>query len=375
MKHYRDTWVEVDLDAIAYNVRQAKKLHPNKVVMAVVKANGYGHGDIEVATAALDAGAEMLAVSSLDEAFRLRDYGMTCKVLNLGVTNVNDVLLASKRDISITAHDKTWIMNILDIPLTVQLHVHLKIDTGMHRIGLTDEKDVKTCFNLLSVHRNIKVEGIYTHMATADCDHDYFHKQVAHFQNMTQQLDLSNVTYIHLANSATTLQFDVDFTNAVRFGISMYGVNPGGDFIPLNFDLKPTLGLYSRLSQVKKLKKGDKVGYGATYEAKEEVWLGVIPIGYADGWIRAHQGRHVVVDGYECEIIGRICMDQMMIRLPKELPIGTLVTLIGDGMPASRVAKEMGTIEYEIFCLISDRISRLYKVDDKIIKLRRMRFD
>lgn len=375
MQHYRTTWIEVNLEAIAYNVKQMKLRHPDKTVMAVVKANGYGHGDIMVATAALDAGADMLAVSSLDEALHLRHHGFTCPILNLGVTAVRDVQVAAGNNISITAHDYAWMMDCLAQQFTTTLRIHLKIDSGMHRIGLTCDKQVKNALELLIQHPGITVEGIYTHMATADCDHEYYHRQVEKFQKMIARLDLHQITYIHLANSATALQFDVAFTNAVRIGISMYGVNPVMDGLPLNLKLKPTLGLYSRLTQVKQLKKGMKVGYGLTYEAKEDEWMGVVPIGYADGWTRAHQGRMVVVNNYECEIIGRVCMDQMMIRLPEKLPTDTLVTLIGVGMPVERIAKELGTIEYEIFCLLSDRIPRIYKRNKKILGIQKMRFE
>ena len=158
-------------------------------------------------------------------------------------------------------------------------------------------------------------------------------------------------------------------------GLGLYGINPDEDFIPISFDLKPALKLFSNVVQVKKIKKGDKVGYGATYEASEDEWIGVVPIGYADGWIRLHQGRNVIVNGVECEIVGRVCMDQMMIRLPNPIPMGTVVTLIGEGMPVERVAREIGTISYEILCLISDRVPRVYKKDGKIIAVKKMRFE
>ena len=185
---------------------------------------------------------------------------------------------------------------------------------------------------------------------------------------------MSGVKYVHLENTATLLQKEFDFDHAIRLGIGLYGVNPDANFIPIDFDLKPALKLLSNLVQVKQIKKGDKVGYGSTYEAKNDEWIGVVPIGYADGWIRLHQGRCVIVEGHECEIVGRVCMDQMMIRLPKQFPMGTTVTLIGDGMPVERVAKEIGTISYEILCLISDRVPRVYTQNGKTIAVKKMRF-
>lgn len=373
-EYYRDTWAEIDLDAIAYNVKQIKKLHPTKEIFAVVKANGYGHGDAEVSKVAIEAGVSCLAVSGLDEALRLRQSGIEVPILVLGMTRLKDVSLAAENNISLTAHDEVWINHLVSLPLEKKIKVHLKIDSGMHRLGLMDANQIQTNFNLLKTAPMVEVEGIFTHMATADCDKEYLDYQIQNFKHLISNLDLSGVKYVHLENTATLLQKEFDFDHAIRLGIGLYGVNPDADFIPIDFALKPALKLLSNLVQVKQIKKGDKVGYGSTYEAKNDEWIGVVPIGYADGWIRSHQGRCVIVEGYECEIVGRVCMDQMMIRLPKKFPMGTKVTLIGDGMPVERVAKEIGTISYEILCLISDRVPRVYKQNGKTIAIKKMRF-
>ena len=245
----------------------------------------------------------------------------------------------------------------------------------MHRLGLTTKEKVKETFELLKAAPNVELEGVFTHMATADCDADYLEYQIKTFESLIEDLDLSSIKYVHIENTATLLQREFEFDHAIRLGLGLYGINPDATFIPLEFDLKPALKLYSKITQVKRINKGDKVGYGATYTAENDEWIGVVPIGYADGWIRAHQGRNVIVEGKECEIIGRVCMDQLMIRLPHEVEMGTMVTLIGDGMPVERVADEIGTISYEILCMLSDRVPRVYKQDRKIITVRKMRFD
>ena len=352
-EYYRDTWAEIDLDAITHNVKQIKDLHPTKEIFAVVKANGYGHGDAEVSKVAIEAGVSCLAVSGLDEALRLRQSGIEVPILVLGMTRLKDVALAAENNISLTAHDEVWINHLVSLPLEKKIKVHLKIDSGMHRLGLMTEEQVQKNFNMLKTAPMVEVEGVFTHMATADSDKEYLGHQIETFKRLIANLDLSDVKYVHLENTATLLQKEFDFDHGIRLGLGLYGINPDKEFIPIEFELKPALKLLSNLVQVKKIKKGDKVGYGATYEAQEDEWIGVVPIGYADGWTRSHQGRHVIVNGYECEIIGRVCMDQMMIRLPKQFPMGTEVTLIGDGMPVERVAKEVGTISYEILCLIS----------------------
>lgn len=374
-EYYRDTWAEIDLDAITHNVKQIKDLHPTKEIFAVVKANGYGHGDTEVSKVAIEAGVSCLAVSGLDEALRLRNSGIEVPILVLGMTRLKDVLLAAENNISLTAHDEMWIEHLVSLPLTTPVKVHLKIDSGMHRLGLMTEEQVQKNFNMLKTAPMVEVEGVFTHMATADSDKEYLGHQIEMFKRLIANLDLSGVKYVHLENTATLLQKEFDFDHGIRLGLGLYGINPDKEFIPIEFELKPALKLLSNLVQVKKIKKGDKVGYGATYEAQEDEWIGVVPIGYADGWTRSHQGRHVIVNGYECEIIGRVCMDQMMIRLPKQFPMGTEVTLIGDGMPVERVAAEVGTISYEILCLISDRVPRVYKQGGKIIAVKKMRFE
>ena len=374
-EYYRDTWAEIDLDAITHNVKQIKDLHPTKEIFAVVKANGYGHGDAEVSKVAIEAGVSCLAVSGLDEALRLRNSGIEVPILVLGMTRLKDVPLAAENNISLTAHDEMWIEHLVSLPLTTPVKVHLKIDSGMHRLGLMTEEQVQKNFNMLKTAPMVEVEGVFTHMATADSDKEYLGHQIETFKHLIASLDLSDVKYVHLENTATLLQKEFDFDHGIRLGLGLYGINPDKEFIPIEFELKPALKLLSNLVQVKKIKKGDKVGYGATYEAQEDEWIGVVPIGYADGWTRSHQGRHVIVNGYECEIIGRVCMDQMMIRLPKQFPMGTEVTLIGDGMPVERVAAEVGTISYEILCLISDRVPRVYKQGGKIIAVKKMRFE
>ncbi len=374
-EYYRDTWAEIDLDAITHNVKQIKDLHPTKEIFAVVKANGYGHGDVEVSKVAIEAGVSCLAVSGLEEALCLRKSGIEVPILVLGMTRLKDVPLAAENNISLTAHDEMWIEHLVSLPLKMPIKVHLKIDSGMHRLGLMSEEKVRTNFNMLKEAPMVELEGVFTHMATADTDKEYLAYQIDNFKNLIANLDLSGVKYVHLENTATLLQKEFDFDHGIRLGLGLYGVNPDAEFIPIDFELKPALKLLSNLVQVKQIKKGHKVGYGATYEATEDEWIGVVPIGYADGWTRAHQGRNVVVNGHECEIIGRVCMDQLMIRLPKPFPMGTEVTLIGDGMPVERVAKEIGTISYEILCLISDRVPRVYKQSGKTIAVKKMRFE
>lgn len=369
---YRPTWITIQLDAIYDNIRNIQHLQPSKSLFAVIKANAYGHGDIEVGKVALEAGATGLAVSSLDEALRLREAGIEAPVLVLGATLPSDSFIAANHQISLTVATTEWVKEAARYLSNTPLKVHLKVNTGMNRLGVHLKETLQSMVETLIHHPQFELEGLFTHFATADGDLEFFNQQCQTFQTLIEGLDLSGIRYVHVSNTAATLHHSFDFDQAVRVGLGLYGVQPTE--APLPFSLKPALSLHSQLVQIRWLEAGESVGYGATYQATEGHWMGVIPIGYADGWWRANQGRCVIVDGHECEIIGRVCMDQLMIALPHEMKVGTTVTLIGEGMSAERVAEELETIPYEVFCSLSDRIPRVYLYQGQQVHCNPMRF-
>ncbi|MEK4439749.1 MULTISPECIES: alanine racemase [Niallia] len=365
---YRDTWVEIDLDAIAYNVGELrKKLHPENKLIAVVKANGYGHGALQVARTALRSGANYLAVAFLDEAISLRKQGITAPILVLGASRPKDVMTAIKYKVTLTVYYKDWLEEAVQfLNKEASLTIHLKLDTGMGRIGVRNEQEIQSIEELLVKHPNIVVEGIFTHFATADeKNSSYFESQIQRFKELLSYFT-KLPAIIHCSNSAASLLHPDLQYNAVRLGISMYGLTPSLEIEPdLPYPLQEAFSLRTKLVQVKKLNKGDKVSYGATYEAKEEEWIGTLPIGYADGWLRKLQGQEVLVEGIRAPIVGRICMDQCMIRLPFYLEPGTEITLIGKQRDAeisvNEIAAKLETINYEITCMISTRVPRVFK--------------
>lgn len=365
---YRDTWVEIDLDAIAYNVGELrKKLHPENKLIAVVKANGYGHGALQVARTALRSGANYLAVAFLDEAISLRKQGITAPILVLGASRPKDVMTAIKYKVTLTVYYKDWLEEAVQfLNKDDSLTIHLKLDTGMGRIGVRNEQEIQSIEELLVKHPNIVVEGIFTHFATADeKNSSYFESQIQRFKELLSYFT-KLPAIIHCSNSAASLLHPDLQYNAVRLGISMYGLTPSLEIEPdLPYPLQEAFSLRTKLVQVKKLNKGDKVSYGATYEAKEEEWIGTLPIGYADGWLRKLQGQEVLVEGIRAPIVGRICMDQCMIRLPFYLEPGTEITLIGKQRDAeisvNEIAAKLETINYEITCMISTRVPRVFK--------------
>ncbi|MBT2659146.1 alanine racemase [Bacillus sp. ISL-18] len=374
---YRDTWAEVDLECIAENVSSVRKHLPEKVeIMAVVKANAYGHGDVQVAKTALSAGAGLLAVAFMDEAVALRHKGIQAPILVLGASRPEDVQVAAKYDISLTVFQKDWLQKAQQhLAICDRVSLHIKVDTGMGRIGVRSRDELASVEQFILKDERFHFEGIFTHFATADeLDTRYFQQQLALFEEMLKGLT-KQPKYIHTSNSAAAIRFPKAYFNAVRLGITMYGLTPSLEMekeIP--FPLKEAFSLQTRLVHVKQVKQGAKVSYGATYESSKDEWIGTIPIGYADGWIRRLQGQEVLVDGKRSPIVGRICMDQCMVRLPAHVPVGTPVTLIGrqgqEFISINEIAAKLDTINYEVPCIITNRVPRLYKKGGKIVDIK-----
>ncbi len=376
---YRDTWVEVDLDAIHENVRHARETIPEDVeLFAVVKANAYGHGAAAVARTALEAGANRLAVAFLDEALAMRAAGITVPILVLGAVRPQDVNIAAANNIALPVFNSEWLNQAKKVWNESQpLHLHVTFDSGMGRIGIRQKSELIACLTELNDIPAFEIEGAFTHFATADeLDTTYFEKQYATFKEQIQWLEEMHgrPALIHCANSATSLRFADCLFNAARIGIIMYGLTPSPEMSPLlPYDLKEAFSLHSKIVHVKQIERGECVSYGATYTAQGKEWIATVPIGYADGWIRKLQGFEVLVDGVKAPIVGRICMDQLMIRLPHPLPVGTHVILIGkqgsETVSANDVAAYLGTINYEVTCMINFRVPRVFRKNGQIVEI------
>ncbi|MBH9968771.1 alanine racemase [[Bacillus] enclensis] len=374
---FRDTWAEINLDHLTDNIKNIKRhIASDEVKMfAVVKANAYGHGDLQVAEAALEAGVHGLAVAFLDEAVSLRKGGIEAPILVLGASRAQDVNLASDYNVSLTAFDLDWLKEASKhLKPDARLKLHIKCDTGMGRIGIRSADELKKIESYIHSISQFEMEGIFTHYATADeLDDAYLERQLGKFNEMLAVLD-ERPEYVHSSNSAAVLRKPDTHFNAVRVGIAMYGLTPSQEMKEvLPVPLKEVFSLYSKLIHTKEIKAGDKISYGATYEASGNEWIGTIPIGYADGWIRKLQGQEIIVDGKRSPIIGRICMDQCMISLPRPLKTGEKVTLIGragnEAVTIDEIAGKLETINYEIPCIISARVPRIYIRDGKPVKV------
>ncbi|MCW1927664.1 alanine racemase [Bhargavaea beijingensis] len=363
----RPTVASVDLEAIRENVRNTARIAgPDTGVIAVVKADGYGHGAVRVAEAALDAGAMMLAVATPEEAVELREAGLEADILLLGASPVPFARVASEMGIIITADSPTWMEQVAgEAPdFGRPLQVHLKVDTGMGRLGVRSGEDLLRMYRTARAAK-IVVDGVFTHFATADePDNEVWRKQASGFREAVALLP-ERPRLVHASNSAAAFMHPDCRFDAVRLGISLYGIAPSG-FVGehLPFPLRPALTLSTELVHVKRIGRGDTVSYGATYRAASDEWIGTLPIGYADGFLRGLGGQDVLIGGRRCPVVGRICMDQCMVRLPREMAPGEPVILLGkqgdEEIRPDEWADRLGTIPYEVVVTLSKRIPRVY---------------
>ncbi|MFC4410544.1 alanine racemase [Chungangia koreensis] len=367
--HYRPTYAEIDLEAIRSNIEGLKTYLDEKTgVIAVVKANAYGHGDIEVAKAAIEAGAIMLAVATPEEALRLREEFPETDILVMGPVSPAFAEVAAAERIMLTAFSVEWMNRVLEEAdkFLVPLQVHAKVDSGMGRIGVRSIDDWEELIHLIRTSSHFILDGIYTHFATADEESKSFvDEQATVFKEFISQLP-EKPRLVHAANSAAALRYRQLQFDAVRFGIAMYGFPPSPvvkEVLP--YELKPALSLYSEIAHIKKVEVGSTIGYGQAYTAEQEEWIATLPIGYADGLQRGLSGQEVIIGGVRAPIVGRICMDQCMIRLSKEYSIGEQVVLIGkQGEEEIRMeewAERLQTIPYETAVLLTNRVNRVYK--------------
>ncbi|ANZ32901.1 alanine racemase [Staphylococcus carnosus] len=368
-KFYRPTYLKVDLEAILKNYQVLGKLQPNKTVMPVIKANAYGMGSVNVGHYLKNHGAEFFAVATLDEAIELRMHRIDTKILILGVVIPKDINKAIQHRVALTVPSYAWLneaIKYLDEDLEKDLWLHVKIDTGMGRLGVKSAEDYQKTVALIQSHEHLIFEGVFTHFAQADEDSPHTKEQYEIFENWVDTIP--HPSYVHAQNSAGTILFDAPICNMVRTGISLYGYYPS-EYVEeqTNAELYPSAEWITEIVDIKYLNIGDTVSYGSTYTAEKSEKIAILPVGYADGFPRMMQGTNVEVNGQQCTIIGRVCMDQMMIALPEneDINVGDKVTLLNreHSGPQSLLshAKQQQTINYEVLCRIGRRVPRIYE--------------
>jgi alanine racemase len=318
--------VTIDLGAVRHNVETLQRVVAPAEVWAVVKADAYGHGAADVSRAALESGAAALAVATVPEALALRRTEPDARLLVMGPTEPEEFESAREARLELTAANGV-------VPDGVPVHV--KLDTGMGRWGAGELPDPLPA----------NAVALMSHLASADCDDAFTEEQMARFEQATRGVDLPR----HLANSAGALRFPAACLDAVRCGIALLGLSPfGAD--PAADGLRPVLSWRSRLARVTRLQAGESTGYGRRWVASRPTWIGVVPVGYADGFRRDMTGTEVLVGGERCRVVGTISMDAFAVELPSELQVGTGVTIIGDGLLLEEHARVAETITYELAC-------------------------
>src|ERR687887_1332565 len=319
--------VTIDLGALRRNVRTLLGALDGSELWAVVKANAYGHGAADVAGAALGAGATALCVATIPEGLALRNEYRLERIIVMGPAGSNrEVALAREAGLELAISDT-------EIPEGVR--VHLKLDTGMGRYGLSELPAPPA-----------EVVGLMTHLATADGDLDFARAQLERFRAATDEF--GNLTR-HAANSAAVLRLPESHFDAARCGIAIYGLSPFNTD-PTDDVLEPVLSWQSALARVKDLQPGESTGYGRRFVAEEPTWIGIVPVGYADGFRRDLTGTEVRVGGEVCRVVGTVSMDSFAVRLERDFPFGTPVVILGHGMLAEAHARVAGTINYELVC-------------------------
>jgi alanine racemase len=351
---YRKTKAVINLGNLYDNYKNISDIVPNKTIIPVVKANAYGHGSIQVVSYLRSKGVKYFAVSLLEEALELRECFDDIGILVMGIVEPKDYKIASDENITITIGTKE---QLVEMEYEKPLKVHINFDTGMNRLGFKSDGCILSALNFLSESKMFFIEGIYTHFSTADDSYEYYQKQLYRFKVVLTLLD-HPFDMIHISNSSSTIKYekDIDFTTHARVGISLYGLTLDKE---TSF-LKNTFSLQTKIHSIKKLQAFDKVGYGAAYQATENEIIGVLPIGYADGFIRKNGSGDVEINGKRYPIVGRICMDQMFIKIDEDVSTDDDVILFGGLITIDEVASRLETINYEVICIITSRVPRIY---------------
>ena len=369
----RPTWVEIDLNAIANNTRRIKSLVGAQVqVLISLKADAYGHGALKVARTTLHNGASMLGVATLSEATPLREGGITAPILVFGYVPLWQMREAVRQDVTVTLYssESAQALSRAALALGKTVKIHVKVDTGMGRLGIREEQldDILALMHEVHALPNLAVEGLYTHFAMSDArDKTYTQHQLARFRHVLDALDKVHMRppLVHAANSAATLSLPETRFDMVRPGIAIYGLNPSSEVrVPLEF--RPALSFKTQVAQVKLIPAGECISYGCTFTTERSTRVAVLPVGYADGFRRSpHNWGSVLVHGKEAPILGRVCMDQCMVDVT-DIPqtrVGDEVVLIGRqgtaSLTAERVAERLGTINYEVVAEILARVPRV----------------
>jgi alanine racemase len=367
----QSTWAEIDLAALIHNFKEIKKrVGPEVGVIAIVKAQGYGHGIVQVSKSLEEEGVNYFGVTSPYEAFLLREKGMESPILILGPTMLGQAERIIRENITQTICTKEIALTLAEEcrRLKRTLKVHIEVDTGMGRTGVPYQRAPKLIKEVVKIPE-LEMEGIFTHFSTADEEDKSFTKeQIKRFKGVLKELkgEGINIPFRHAANSAGILNFPENYFNMVRPGLAIYGIY-SSEHVSRSLALHPVMSLKSKVIYLKKVKKGATISYGKTYITNKSTTIAILPIGYEDGYNRllSNQGE-VIIRGKRVRIAGRVCMDQTIIDVGEvsDIEVGDEVVLIGkqgkERISVEEIAKKVNTVPHEVICRIAERIPRIY---------------
>lgn len=378
----RPVWAEINLDNLAHNIKEVKKAtRKDTLITAVVKADAYGHGAKVVSKVFLENGADRLAVATLDEALQLRKEGIKSPLMILGYTPSYQFKYVIENDIIQTIYSFEHAKQFSEecSKLNKNGVIHIKIDTGMGRLGFEVSDETVEKIYKISKLKNLNMEGIFTHFALADIkDKKFTIEQVNKFNDLIEKLDRKKVYFNvkHVSNSAAIIDLKEFNMDMVRAGIMLYGLYPSNEVDKSKVKLKPAMTLKAKIAHIKTVNKGTGISYGHIYKTKDKEKIATIPIGYADGFTRLLSNKTIVsIKGQRAPLIGRICMDQCMINVTQieNVKVGDEVILFGDGSNNSlhidEIAEILETINYEIVCMVGKRVPRVYLSNNKIVNI------
>lgn len=381
-KHLRPVWAEIDLDNLAYNMQQINKISKGREIIAVVKADAYGHGALDIAPILLENGATRLAVAVLNEAIELRRGGINAPIMVLGFTPNSLIETCLKYNIEQTVYSYEIAKEISEVAVKSNraAKIHIALDTGMGRIGFLPDKESIDEIDKLSKLPNIQIEGIFSHFASADeKDKTYTKLQFNKFLWVCDNLEERgiDIKIRHIANSAAIMDMPEVHLEGIRPGIIMYGYYPSRDVNKERLDLKPVMSLKTTIVHIKNIEKGNYISYGRKFKTEKESIIATLPVGYADGYSRSlyNKGK-VILKKQLAPVVGRICMDQCMIDVSniENVKTGDEVILMGEDkgikMTAEEIGNLLGTINYEVTCMISKRVPRVYIRHGNIVGIR-----
>lgn len=391
---YRKTYAIIDEDKLKNNIKEIKAKYDNyKYYIGVVKNNAYNHG-IKIINSLIEGGINYLAVSSLEEALDARKYNSKIPILCLEVIDLDYIYDCINNNVTITVESLEYLEKLNKIKLDFPIKIHLKLNTGMNRLGISEVKEVNKCVSIISENKKLILEGIYTHFATSGISDKYYDEQMKKFQELTKDIDLTTIPIVHLGRSLTLVNHDKpDFVNGIRLGIIMYGFsqsikedtslrgklraikrkklikkfNISKTYLTNDLNLKTAFSLYSNVMTIKKVKNKEFVGYGANFFADRDIKVAIIPIGYADGVTIKY--KNVSIKGKKYQIIAD-SMDMLMVKVDNTVKIGDKVEIFGENISIREASRNNGCNSYRLFNMITNRVPRIYKKDKERIEIK-----